>query len=132
MAIADDLTNKVFGRLKVIKRDYSTPKGKPVRWICQCECGNIKSIAANNLRSGNVLSCGCLRKEKSTMNLIGKKFGKLTVIKDSGQRSRNRNIIWDCKCECGNICQVTTNNLKQNITMSCGCLKQSQGEYLIE
>lgn len=111
MAIAADLTNKTYGRLKVIERDFDVEKGKPVRWICECECGVRKSIAANNLRTGHVLSCGCLHKEKTSSNLIGKQFGKLIVLKDSGKRTKSRGIIWICECECGNICEVATTHL---------------------
>ena len=53
-----DLTNQVFGKLTVIKRDLSQNYSR-VHWICQCECGNIKSIAANHLTSGAIISCGC-------------------------------------------------------------------------
>ena len=37
--------------------------GQP-RWHCRCECGTVKVVAGNNLRSGQVLSCGCLRNER--------------------------------------------------------------------
>ena len=43
-------------------------------------------------------------------DLVGQKFGRLTVIKDSGERKDNR-IIWECQCECGNIVYHSTNNL---------------------
>ena len=39
-------------------------------------------------------------------NLIGKKFGKLTVIEKSDnyiQPSGRIREMWKCKCECGNI-----------------------------
>lgn len=55
-----DLTNQKFGRLTVIKRvDQKTP----IRWLCKCECGNLKEVYATHLRSGNTLSCGCLARE---------------------------------------------------------------------
>lgn len=55
-----DLTNQKFGRLTVIKRvDQKTP----IRWLCQCECGNFKEVYATHLRSGNTRSCGCLARE---------------------------------------------------------------------
>ena len=62
----EDLSGQVFGRLTVITRDGGY---KPVRWVCQCACGEICSIRAGNLKSGNVKSCGCLRRE--TMGGIG-------------------------------------------------------------
>jgi hypothetical protein len=53
-----------------------------------------------------------LHKEKISHALIGKKFGKLTVIKDTGKRTNSRGIIWECQCDCGKITEVSTNNLK--------------------
>lgn len=126
-----DLTGQIFNRLTVLRVDTKR-KSKNKYWICQCSCGNIKSIQHSNLVSGLTQSCGCLHKEKISHTLIGQKFGKLTVIKDTGKRANSRGIIWECQCDCGKIIEVSTNNLKQNNTMSCGCMKQSHGEYLIE
>ena len=126
-----DLTGQRFGKLIVLKQDLEK-KSKNKYWVCQCDCGKIKSIQGSHLISGATQSCGCLHKEKISNNLVNQKFGKLTVIKDSGKRTKNRGIIWECKCDCGKITEVTTNNLKQKITFSCGCLKQSKGEFIIE
>lgn len=62
----NDLTNNIYGRLKVIHRaeDYISPKGKHyVKWHCLCECGNEIDVMARSLISGNTKSCGCLHKE---------------------------------------------------------------------
>ena len=53
--------------------------------------------------------------------LVGQRFGHLTVIKDSGKRL-HRSIIWECKCDCGNIHEVTSNNLSSGNVNSCGKL----------
>lgn len=127
----NDLTGKKFGRLTVLQRDTSQ-KFKNVKWICKCECGNIKSIQGSNLISGLTQSCGCLHKSKISSSLIGQRFGKLTVIKDSGERNSCRNILWECQCDCGNTVKVPTSSLKRGYTHSCGCLKESVGEYQIE
>lgn len=37
------------------------------------------------------------------INLEGKKFGRWTVIKDSDKRDSSGNIMWECRCECGNV-----------------------------
>jgi hypothetical protein len=58
---ANDLTGRVFEKLKVLERDGNT---RPTRWICQCECGTIKSIIGQSLLNGCSTSCGCVRKEK--------------------------------------------------------------------
>ena len=36
------------------------------------------------------------------LNLAGQRFGKLTVIKDTGKRYKGL-AIWQCRCECGNV-----------------------------
>lgn len=118
-----DLTNQHFGKLTVLYYDKNKHK-----WVCQCECGNIKYADGSRLRRGSYQSCGCLRKT----NLVGQKFGYLTVLSDSGERTKNRQILWNCQCKCGNIVKVRTDNLKTNNTMSCGCLKTSNQEYIIE
>jgi hypothetical protein len=63
-----DLTNQVFGRLKVIKRDKEkekTMKNKGAYWLCECSCNNSKqpSVSAPKLKNGNTRSCGCLNSE---------------------------------------------------------------------
>src|SRR3990172_439815 len=57
-------------------------------------------------------------------NLVGKKFNKLTVISKTEKRNSIRCIIWICLCECGNLCEVSTNNLRRGGTRSCGCLQK--------
>lgn len=49
-------SNKVFGKLKVIKRDISR---KGSYWFCRCSCGNLTNVAASNLTMGRSTSCGC-------------------------------------------------------------------------
>lgn len=56
-------------------------------------------------------------------DLRGKRFGKLIVLEDSGERKR-RNIVWKCICDCGNITMVKADNLKTGKTKSCGCFRR--------
>jgi hypothetical protein len=58
-----DLTGKKFNRLKVsCLEDSQTGRGR-TRWECICDCGNVKTVAANHLVNGHVKSCGCLNNE---------------------------------------------------------------------
>lgn len=136
-----DLKGQIFGRLKVIERgpDYISPSGeKRVQWKCQCDCGNICYVLAKQLRNGKAQSCGCLRKEKTiernkntANNLTGQKFGKLTALYPTDKRSKQKYIIWHCKCDCGNECDVISNNLIKGQTKSCGCLiKEKNAEKI--
>ena len=53
-----DITGHKYHRLVAIKR-ISKPL-EPSRWLCECDCGNKKSVLAGHLVSGKIKSCGCL------------------------------------------------------------------------
>ena len=55
-----DITGKKFNRLTVIRR-VENSFSKKARWLCKCDCGNFREISGDNLRNGNVKSCGCLK-----------------------------------------------------------------------
>lgn len=62
---------------------------------------------------------------KKKYNLIGKTFGRLTVIKKLGP-DKNRNIQWLCKCSCGNTHIAITRYLIHGNSKSCGCLQKEE------
>lgn len=51
-------------------------------------------------------------------------------MKDSGTRSYNGSIIWECKCDCGNLTKVESRSLNSNHTKSCGCLQREHASKL--
>ena len=56
-------------------------------------------------------------------NLIGQVFGRLTVVKDSGERDPLRSyVLWLCKCSCGKRCLARSQVLLNGTKRSCGCL----------
>lgn len=118
-------------RITVLKRDTDS-KDRLVKWICQCECGAIFSAYGTKIRSGWTKSCGCLQKEitsrRTRADLTGQVFGYLTAIECLGKK--NHNVAWLCKCKCGNMKIVASNNLMSGEVQSCGCLK-SKGEELV-
>ena len=62
-------------------------------------------------------------------NLIGIKFDRLTVISEKG-RSKEGYVLWECKCECGNIVDVKSTNLIKKDTKSYGCLQKEHANRL--
>jgi hypothetical protein len=48
-----------YGKLRVIGRDFLSKDKNAAYWLCQCDCGNIASIAGSPLRRGGRSSCGC-------------------------------------------------------------------------
>lgn len=55
------------------------------------------------------------------LNLKGQVFERLTVIEEAG-RNHKKEVLWKCKCVCGNTTEVTTYRLRKGETKSCGCL----------
>lgn len=63
---------------------------------------------------------------KNIKNLIGQKFGKLTVIMRVKNKSNTNRVCWLCECDCGRedrFVNVASNNLTSGAQKSCGCLK---------
>lgn len=78
----EDLTGKKFGRLTVIRFDR-TDQCKKVRWLCKCDCGEMRSVVAQQLTSGHTKSCGCYRYEMAMQrNSERKPIGNEYEIKD--------------------------------------------------
>lgn len=127
-----DLTGQRFGYLTIVKR--APNQGRYVCWECICDCGNITITRAASLTSGKTRSCGCLYKQtrQKPKNLLNQTFGKLTVIEATDIRNNDRRAMWKCKCACGNLILVSSHNLLQGTTVSCGCKHQSAGESQIE
>lgn len=65
------------------------------------------------------------------MNIIGKRFGRLTVKVLIG-KDRHRNLLWSCKCDCGGQTITRTNSLNMGLVKSCGCLVRDIGERKTE
>lgn len=53
-------TGTHIGNLTLLKR-YR--KNRRPYWLCQCDCGNIKDIREDSIKSGRTISCGCIQKE---------------------------------------------------------------------
>jgi len=54
------------------------------------------------------------------LNLIGQKFGRLTVLSEAKTR-KNWARFWRCKCVCGTEKEISQNKLRRGETKSCGC-----------
>lgn len=127
MRAPSDLTGMKFNYLTVLEKDTRPQIGKKRSyWWCQCDCGNVISVLRDSLISNKQKSCGCI----NGSNLIGQKFGKLLVLKDTGKR-KFENKLWECQCECGNLIEVRTHDLTSGSTQSCGCI-HSRGEEKIK
>lgn len=122
------LIGNIFGKLTVLKEDgfiyTGTARKRRRLWLCKCECGKELDVSENSLLSKNTKSCGCILsqsiKKAKFVDHSGKRFGRLVVLEF--YKKENKNNIWKCQCDCGNISFVRASNLLSNGTKSCGCL----------
>lgn len=133
--LMQNLVGEIFGYLTVIELDEEKTAEKHMTyWRCKCKCGNEVTYSQEVLHKGRAVSCGC-KKSEYNLDLIGRRFGYLTVTKLIGRKQGNGKnniyIDWECKCDCGNTTIVRQSNLTHGSTYSCGCMKRSHGEELI-
>lgn len=136
---APDLTGQGFGRLTVLERAASDPRGYGTTWVCRCACGELTKVPARTLRSGSTTSCGCYQRERSAQvkreraahqhteqlaAMIGRRFHRFVVMAfhDSGPRE----LRYLCRCDCGAERVVGRQALVEGRRKSCGCLRRER------
>ncbi|QUI25927.1 hypothetical protein HZI73_26300 (plasmid) [Vallitalea pronyensis] len=117
MSRLDDLTGRKFGKLTPI--EYLKEHKK---WLCRCDCGKEIKVYATNLKQGRTVTCGCTKEWYG--DIVGKKFGRLTVKKNLGYDKNKKSTLYECECDCGKIKTVARKSLLRDKakTLSCGCL----------
>lgn len=63
---------------------------------------------------------------KVIKDITGRRFGRLTVLRATGDTDAAHNTYWLCKCDCGNVTRVARQSLITGATRSCGCLRSEQ------
>lgn len=58
----------------------------------------------------------------NTKDKVGERYGRLTVLNKTNRRNKSKNVIYICKCDCGNIKEIPSNVLTPSGVKSCGCL----------
>lgn len=122
--IAEDLRGRVFGDLTVFEQAESNT-GRAC-WRCRCSCGNETIVTARNLKAGKTRSCGCRKYIRNSQHEdpTGRRFGRLTVLYENGQRDDRFMSLWHCRCDCGTELDVAESALVYGNCKSCGCLKR--------
>ena len=52
------------------------------------------------------------------INLLNQQIGDLLVIKETNKR-KNKSIVWECRCKCGNIEEFSTKELRNDGIIQC-------------
>lgn len=58
---------------------------------------------------------------RELVDLNGQRFGKLIVLFRAPDK--NKQVMWDCVCDCGNTSIVRGTHLRKGLTVSCGCYR---------
>ena len=98
MSKVNDLTNKKFGRLKVIEHYGSNKNGRAL-WLCQCDCGNKKVVLGNSLLNNATVSCGCYNSEQAKKRRTKHSMSYSNLYKVWGgmkTRCYNKKFIYYC------------------------------------
>lgn len=116
-----DLTGQRIGKLTVLEPTKERVRSAVV-WRCRCDCGNEVLVESRRLKPGAIYSCGCEQPPDTVgKDLTGLRFGRLTVLGKSGNKAKDGNPLWLCKCDCGNTLETTKRRLVTGGTRSCGC-----------
>ena len=60
---------------------------------------------------------------KKPQDLTGQRFGKLVAVRPTNER-KHTSVVWECRCDCGNVCLATQNMLSRGYKKSCGCMHE--------
>lgn len=123
----EGIVGKKYGKLTVL--NYVGLIDGMATYNCDCDCGRNTNVPLVRLKNGNTKSCGCLQADKSKQrwgqyredqNIIGEKFGRLTVLEFVG--IENDEAMYRFLCDCGKIIKKSLHSVKSGNTRSCGCL----------
>jgi len=117
-----------FGLLEFIKEIDKKKSEKDRMALCNCDCGKEIRVPLKSLKSGNKKSCGCLKTNypaHNRKNLIGKRFERL-IVENFSHIDKGNRAVWVCLCDCGKRINLNTNQLTDDYSHSCGCLKKEE------
>lgn len=114
-AVQVDHTGKDFGLLEI--RQYAGHFGDRSYWICVCECGKAVEARFDDLRRGNVKSCGCQQNLKGPLNNTWAGYGEISgnlyakIRRDAARRSIAFDVeiaeLWELFLKQGRLCALT-------------------------
>ena len=129
-----------FGRLRVVE-DTSRRKWGQIVWGCLCDCGNEAHVVSAKLIRGQIVSCGCYRRElvreinRRTRDELAKKVAE--TVSKHGWRHKpiKQEVTWRTKLtltcpRCGHKRHTDINAFLKNPAACRRCSKRIGGDYL--
>lgn len=108
-----------FGQLTILSV-FRNAKGE-MKCRCRCECGNQTEAYLHNVKAGRTQSCGCKEEanRRKFKDIRGQRFGKLIALSPTKER-KDGNVVWECRCDCGNLYYQSVRNLVRGFSRHCG------------
>ena len=117
MKVSEIKIGETYNGVKVLE-DLGYHKGGR-RYLCKCPRCN-GTFELQQYKVGITQTCRDCYIERGCDNVIGRKFGRLTVL--SFSHTEKGHAYVNCQCDCGNVAVVNSHTLKHGGTRSCGCL----------
>lgn len=126
-----DLLGRRFGDLTVLYKAEKQHRYGGTWWVCACSCGKTIETPGTLLVTGRKTHCGCKTvKNYHYQDVTGQRFGRLTAMHPLPDRDAKGNVMWHCRCDCGNEIDVSYNWLMYSGMRSCGCRKREHDAVL--
>ncbi len=122
MAKYIDLFGKRNGKVTVLFGPFKPEGIKCTYWYCYCDCGRYFKAKTTDLKKGTITDCGCEPKDRRLVDLSGQRFGKLLVQRRIPDKRDHGYYVYECKCDCGNTCEVSSVRLRSGRVKDCGCV----------
>ena len=120
----EEYIGQVFGSWTVLG---VVEDSHPLRFECRCTCGKEKAVSAEALLIGQSKSCGCAWAKVKPEDMLGKQFGKWTVLALDPERTAAVGPrYYKCRCECGTERSVQGRMLRSGQSKSCGCARNEE------
>ena len=121
-----DRTGIKYGALTALRLKEITDKGEYM-WECECECGKHTLVPAKQLERKTIKDCGCgIGERPRYKDISGQKKGQLTALYPTYRRDNRGSVIWKCRCDCGNVVEISESDFVFGGSVSCGCVRQQR------
>ena len=101
--------------ISILREYYLTEGGEVSRRLPNRNIRAVFNKASKLGLKGRYLSSG------RAIDETGHRYGKLTVLGRVVSPSGKTDAFWLCRCDCGNLKNVSGSKLRQGYTTSCGC-----------
>lgn len=123
-----DLTGQKFNHLTFLAPTKKRTKAGRMVWKIQCVCGKIFFQESGTITKGEKKSCGCLTPGfgRHFKDYTNQKHNMITFVRPTEFRTPSKNIVWECKCDCGTIFNSGAQRVISGTIKNCGCNKTTK------